>query len=85
MYVEEWSALLTGSTEGRGRRIRVSVFSHLASVLSHTPPVELIRGRCISRHSLSVMSEGAIFPAKRKVREHNGVDARKLERVKNER
>ena len=71
-------------TEGGGRRVGVSVFSHLATVLTHTPPAELTQGRRTSRHSLSVMSEGAIFTAKRKVREHNGVGARKLERVKNE-
>ena len=68
LCVEDRSALFTGSTEGRGRMVKISVFSHLTAVLSHTPPVE--------------MSEDAIFPAKWKVREHNGIGAKKLERVK---
>ena len=84
LCVEDWSALFTGSTEGRGRMVRISVSGHLTAVLSHTPHVELMRGRGNSRHSLSVMSEDAIFPAKWKVREHNGIDAKKLERVKEE-
>ena len=71
------------SIGGRGRRVGVSLCSYIAIVLSHTPPVELIQGRRTWRHSLPVMSEGAILVAKRKVREHNGVGARKLERVKN--
>ena len=77
LCVEDWSAEFSSSTEGRGRRVGVSVFSHLATVLSHTPLVELIQ-------ALSVMSEGATFTAKRKVREHNGVGASKLERVKSD-
>lgn len=82
LCVEDWSALFTGSAEGRGRMVNISVSSHLTAVLSHTPPVELMRGRGISRHSLSVMSEDTIFTAKWKVREHNGIGAKKLERVK---